>query len=196
MVKFVNTNGATTDRNRNPRERLIGAKSKFQQVGEPLQQPPKKNKVTTAAGCDGSTDTKASQDNNGAASSTLNPTTTTTYDECNHDGMSGGVDSRKGEGKKRKGEADYEEVGNDGKPCRTQKFRMNPPAEEYILATDSGGSEDEWCRGVDGLMHQDHLNDIAWWCEVEAAIEADGRKRRIEEGSARAARSKRPKKPG
>ena len=87
-------------------------------------------------------------------------------------------------------------MGNDGKPCRTQKFRMNPPTEEYMLATDSGGSEDEWCRGVDDLMHQDHLNDIAWWCEVEAAIEADDRKRHIEEGPARADSSKRPKKPG
>ena len=126
----------------------------------------------------------------------LTITTTTTNHQTTKHKITTAAGSRKSEGKKRKGEADYEEVGNDGKPCRTQKFRMNPPAEEFMLATDSGGSEDEWCKGVDDLMHQDHLNDIAWWCEVEAAIEADDRKRHIEEGSARADSSKRPKKPG
>ena len=119
-------------------------------------------------------------------------------DDCSSilPGLSGEVGSSKGVSMKRKGGASDEDIGSDGKPCRTQKFRMNPPAEEFMLATDSGGSEDEWCKGVDDLMHQDHLNDIAWWSSVEAAIEADDRKRRIEEGSARADSSKRPNKPG
>ena len=93
-------------------------------------------------------------------------------------------------------------MGSSGKVCRAQQFRLNEPAEEHHLATNDSEDEAVWWSGIEELMHQDHLADMSWWCEVEAAIEDDeaseilAGKRQREHGITRAEDSKRPRKPG
>ena len=217
LVKFVNAGGTTTGHRGEPRGRQLGTKSKAHQVDEQVQQPPKRNKTTIASGCDVSIATRVSQGNDGGASSPNAPGPATTwwdYDceyECNwmrtgadvddvcssiFPGVSGGVGSSKVEGKKRKGGAHDEDRGSGGELCRAQKFRLSQPAEEHQLATNDSEDEAVWWSGVEELMHQDHLSDLSWWCEVETAIEADDRKRQHENGTTRAEASKRPRKLG
>ena len=217
LVNFVNTGGTTTGYRGDPRGRQLGTKFKAHQVGEQVQQPPKRNKSTNASGCDVSMATRVSQGNDGGASSSNAPGPATIggdYDyeyECNwmstgadvdddcssiFPGASGGVGSSKVEGKKRKGDAHDEDRGSGGKLCRAQQFRLSEPAEEHQLATNDSEDEAVWWSGVEELMHQDHLADLSWWCEVETAIEADDRKRQHEQGTSRAGNSKRPRRPG
>ena len=110
--------------------------------------------------------------------------------------VSGVVGGSRSISTKRKGGTNDGSRTNDGKHGRTQSFSLSPPAIVYSLTTDSGDSDDDWCKGVDNLMHQDHLRDVEVWTSFEAAIEADDRKRRMDDGAAQADSSKRPKKPG